>query len=418
MKTNKSINRYIPEKVSDYIKQSDYKNKEHLIIICDMIYRVNNYKKQDIDYSNQFTDIPQNYFKDIITNPRYIKSAKDFLIDKGIIECDNIYSKIGGKALGYRFNNDYLSKLVKVVVKKPTITKKIIKNVNEKNNAVNDKYKKYKEYFLNNFSIDYKKAIKYLDNNLFKSLEYISPSYTSSLCGVNLEQKIKIINKYNHHFMAVSAINDGELFFRHNKTNGRIDTNLTNLKSELKQFISPKGLVQLDIVNSQPYFLSLLIPSLCGVNLEQDIIKFIDVTRKGKFYEFFQQQYNLQTGQFIDRKGIKDIMFCIFYSKNTSYKKEKRIFKMLFPNVLKIIENQKKNKHNQLAIQMQITESKMCIDTICQELDRNNIEYFTIHDAWLVDDKNINETKKIIQDCFDKEYKSIPKIDITNVNKK
>jgi len=53
----KSINRHIPEKAYDFIKQSNYKNKEHLYIILDMINRITIFHKQDKDYSNNFIDI-------------------------------------------------------------------------------------------------------------------------------------------------------------------------------------------------------------------------------------------------------------------------------------------------------------------------------------------------------------------------
>jgi hypothetical protein len=218
--------------------------------------------------------------------------------------------------------------------------------------------------------------------------------------------------------MAISAINDGDLFFRHNKTNGRIDTNLTNLKSELKQFISISGLVQLDISNSQPYILSLYLnSSLCGRILSDDFNKYKAWTEKGLFYENFNKEYFNRKGKILTRKEIKEIMFCIFYSKNNSYQKEKEIFKSIFPSVYDIIEKEKNIKHNQLAIKMQQLESEICIDIICQELDKEDIKYFTIHDAWLVDKLDEIKVKDIIEREFIKKYNSKPKIKVEKITK-
>ncbi len=407
------INRYIPEKAYLKIQECEYKNKDHLYIILDMINRITIFHKRETDYGNEFIDIPKNYFRDIIVDSTSLKETFNFLKQNRIIECDDIYSQIGGKALGYRISNEYFSKLTQVKVSKPTLTKKIISNVNKEKNRVNEKYHKYRNFFLGNFGIEYTKAINHLNIQL-----------NTCLCGRNsLKERIKAINKYNHQYMAISAINDGELFFRHNKTNGRIDTNLTNLKSELKQFISIPGLVQLDISNSQPYILSLH-PNLylCGrISIENDIKKYKLWTEKGVFYENFQREYFNQKGIVIPRKEIKDIMFGIYYSRNEyqnkygvtlkPYLKEKKIFQSIFPSVYSFIESQKKNKkHNQLAIELQKLESEICIDTICQELDKQNINYFTIHDAWLVDRFDEIKVKEIIENEFIKKYNSKPTI--------
>ena len=398
----KKINRYIPEKAYEELSKSDYKNKEHLYIILDMVNRITIFRKYDTDYSNKFVDIPSQYFKDIICDSKSLSNSMNYLKSNGILDCDGIYSKQKGKALGYRINDNYFSKLIKVEIEKKTLTKKIMSNVNKEKSMVNDIYKKYKSFFVSSFKINFEKAINYITTHYLNT----------PLCERKLEEKIKSINKYNHLYMAISAINDGDLFFRHNKTNGRIDTNLTNLKSELKQFISIPNLIQLDIVNSQPYILSLYLKSK-GI----DDSKFINWTQKGIFYENFEKEYYKQTGKTLSRKEIKEIMFCIFYSKNESYKKEKSVFKSIFPNEYEIIENEKRYKHNQLAIKMQRLESEICIDTICQELDKENIKYFTIHDAWIVDRFDELKVKKIVESEFMKKYNSMPKIKIENITK-
>ena len=146
----KKVKRYIPSKVYDKIQTLDFKNKEHLYIICDMLYRISIYKKENKDYSNEFIDIPKYYFRDIICDSGSLGNSISFLKENNIIECDNIYSKNRGKALGYRFNNELLSVIVPVEIENKPLSKKIIKNKNERNNLVNEKYKVYKEYYLNN----------------------------------------------------------------------------------------------------------------------------------------------------------------------------------------------------------------------------------------------------------------------------
>jgi hypothetical protein len=238
--------------------------------------------------------------------------------------------------------------------------------------------------------------------------------------GGNYNQEwTKLVNKYNHIFISLSAINDGDLYFRKNDTNGRIDTNLTSLKSEYKQFIiSKEPLYQIDIVNSQPFILSLYLNSsyVGGILDEKELLKYNDWTASGLFYEMFERTYFKNTGKTLTRKMIKDMMFCIFYSKNGSYNKEKSIFSNVFPTISKWIEKEKENKHNEFAIKLQKIESKICIDIISQELDNEDIEYYTIHDAWLIDKEDIQKTKNIIMNKFYKYFHRRPEMKIEKIN--
>jgi hypothetical protein len=408
------VKRYIPEKVYDKIQVLEYKNKEYLYIVCDMIYRSSIYKKEDKDYSNQYVDIPRYYFKDLVS--RYSEYI-EYVIGLGIIECDNTYSKIGGKALGYRFNDDYISKLISVEIEKEILTKKIIKNKNERNNAVNEKLHQYKNHFLSTFKIDYDNAIKHLDDWFYNS----TTNLNSLLCGAKLNPEwVKIVNKYNHIFISLSAINDGELYFRKNNTNGRIDTNLTSLKSEYKKFIIGKDLYQVDIINSQPFILYLYLNSLlCGAKLNEndkkELERYGDWTSSGLFYELFEKTYFNKTGKALNRKEIKNMMFCIFYSKNGSYRKEKNIFKTIFPFIMSYIEELKKEKHNEFAIKLQKIESKICIDKICNKLDLENIKYWTIHDAWLISYNDIKKVVNIIHNEFLNNFYRRPELKIEKI---
>ena len=410
------VKRYIPELVYEKVNQLNFKNKEHLYIICDMIIRQSIYKKQGDDYSNQFVDIPSYYFRDIITDFNYYNKAMKCLQDNKIIICDNLYSKLAGKALGYKFNDSLISKVISVELNSKPISKNIMLNRNKRLNLVADKYKLYKDHFIKTFGIDYENAIKWIDlwfKNENQSIYTILP-----LCSMFLDKNwVKSVNKYNALFISISAINDGELFFRKNQSNGRIDTNLTNLKSELKQFITIKDLRQVDIVNSQPFLLSLLILPLCSMFLEKnEVERYVLWVKSGKFYENFEREYFNKTEKILTRKQIKDMMFCIFYSKNGSYQKEKNIFNMLFPTIGKWITEQKKNKHNEFALKLQNIESSICIDCVCSKLDTLGIKYYTIHDAWLVDKNDANEVINVIEGCFNKMYKTSPKLKVDKIN--
>ncbi len=417
------IKRYIPEKVFDYIQKDGFKNKEHLYVICDMIYRIGIYRKTD--QIGGFVDIPCHYFQDIITKKSSYKAAMAYLSDSGILLCDQVASKEKGKAFGYKFTDPFQSKLVAVNISKGSLGSRIISNINSKNNFVNSKYSKYKSNFLQNFKIDYESAKAFIDQWYDEQLEQLQPHpSTSPYVGTFLKDWRRITHQYNSYFISLSAIQDGDLFFRKNKTNGRIDTNLTSLKAELKQFII-QDLWQIDIVNSQPFFLLLDIlthtPSstspYVGTFLKE-VEKYESWVSQGLFYEKFEYQYLIHHQKSVTRREIKNMLFCIFYSQNNSYLPLKKVFASIFPNIMEYIHQRKSRKHNELAIQMQRLESDMCIETICEQLDINNILYYTIHDAWLVNQEDVQRTIEIIEEYFDKIYQKHPKLDIQNVKEK
>lgn len=404
----KQLKRYIPYLVDEFINKSDYKQREHLYVICDMLNRIKVHIKKD--KISDFIDIPAYYFTEIIKDKNNYQEAKNWLIDNKIIQCDGLYSKDGGKALGYKFSDEFNSKLTNVAITKPTLFKRITKNINEEKVSTDISIKSNKEYLINNLKIDYNNAITYIDNLYNKEIQIANTH----------KQKIDCINRYNSYFMSISAINDGYLFMRKNKTNGRVDSNLTSLKKELKQFIYPKNLYQIDIVNSQPFFLYFLIErSDKEIKPNKDEMeKYLHWCRTGKFYENFYLEYNLTTGKTLDRPQVKKIIYTILFGHNECQwaKPSNDVFKFIFPSIFKFVSDYKKEKHNKLAIDLQKLESSLCIDVIVPMLNIAGVSHFTIHDAWLVDSTLRETAKNIVSEAFYKTMGTEPKLEETKIN--
>jgi len=266
-------------------------------------------------------------------------------------------------------------------------------------------------------------------------------------------------NKYKY-FAAVNSFQDKRfLYFKRNRTNNRLDTNLTNLKSELRQFIIG-DFVSIDLKNSQPFFLNLLInlilnindkdcPLCChfesinpsevfGVRAIQKIInahrnlkssdlvsfkQFEAATINGNFYEIFGAKYdgNLQ------RDDIKDILFKVMFSQNLyhknykpiiPYKKEKEIFQSVFPFVYDVIHVLKEKKHNLLAVTLQKMESQLFIDDIARELVYSGIIPLTIHDSIIVEEQAQESAVEVINNIFYNQCGVTPTFHINNLKNK
>lgn len=422
----KTIKRYVPESVVQQIQSLNYKCNDHLYIICDMLERAKLYRKNDKNCTQQFVDIPTIYFTNIITKRKSFYQAKNFLIQNNIIECDGQYSKDGGKALGYRFNATFVSKLMAVEIAKVSLFKKITTNVNKANNSVKELLKENKEHFLNTFQIDFAKAERYIDKLYRQQIQKAN----------TFQEQIECIHRYNAYFMSISAINDGHLFFRQNDTNYRVDTNLTSLKSELRSFITTPNLCQLDIVNSQPLFLYFLIKRfvadktiinkslppysyLCCDFFRAEMSKYLNWCRTGNFYENFRMEYNLTTNKTLKHKDeVKPIVYTILFAPNNmkSAIQSTEVFRQIFPNITRFVSEYKKNNHKRLAIDLQRLESDMCITTIVPLLNTAGIKHYTVHDAWLCDTLDSYKAEMIIKEAFYKQYKVEPSIDKKKIN--
>lgn len=439
----KEICRYVPELAYDLINQTLETSKpcfkyekSSFYFIIDLFYRLPTYNK-NVKYTNEgLLRISSKYFSKYITKG-YAKYT-NWLIKNKIILCDKI--KKDDKAYGYKLCPYLESKIIKVKLSKlDNITKRIIDNYNKRkkyHKKLPDHIKKMKSFFKNNLKIDSIAAIKWLDEQLRNET-------------INLTE-------FNIYLLSIQAIEDQELYFKINSTNGRLDSNITNLKSELRQFIIG-DFKHIDCQNSQPLLINLVIdyikdksksnlntgnipkqdiPSL-GDKKEEILSKqlsakdlkylkfFPHISKKSlrefekfskntfgeDFYLTLQSDYQKLYGKEISRKEIKNILYKVFFSRNTSYGPEKAIFRKLYPTIYSIIYNLKKKQHNKFAICLQRIESEIFIQTICKELVAEGIIPLTIHDSIIVidphKDRALEIMKKVYMDFLNKQPKFV-----------
>ncbi len=98
----------------------------------------------------------------------------------------------------------------------------------------------------------------------------------------------------------------------------------------------------------------------------------------------------------------------IAYSKNKSYKNDKKVFKDAYPNIYKIIASYKAKNHSDFAIKLQKIESDIFIDKICRKLVEKEIIPFTIHDAIIVKKEYKEITLKIMKSVFEDALGVVP----------
>ena len=449
MKKHKPIILFCPASVLDVINQNVNKNIEYYVYIIHYILK----KPANDKRYKDFVPIDKKKLNSLFNclPDRYVK----FLEKYELIESDKKYIP-KKKALYYRINPKHKSNLVLFELQPDKILfKGIINSIkNQKSNFSKLEPHLYKmANELMNVGFDIKNALKWL--NTIPN-EDKKPYYSIS---INLF--------YDKRFR----------YFKRNITNNRLDTNLTNLKKEFRQFI--KGnYVSIDLKNSQPFLLSILIQKITDIlqyfylkNIEinlktideilnnkhlplclkldlQTLVKHFDL-KAFKLLLLIRKKYNLfyftnlslfkkwvVSGIFYDefiqkfdgnlsRDEAKQIMFEVLFSQTKTYKnhkliipyqREKKIFADVFPVIFEIIEALKEKQHNKLAIYLQKLESNLFIDITAKELVKNGIVPFTIHDSFLIPAKSKDEALNIIKTVFEKEIGIIPAFSIEKLH--
>ena len=369
---------------------------------------------------------------------RYINLLKKY----DILISDNSYEP-GVKSLKYKLNEKFINKVFELDIPKDSkLSKRLLKKQRlEKSNYCKlDPHLRIMQKEFMKLNFNYGGAYKWIEQN------------------AKPEQKLSYRTVLNQ-------IEDKRFrYFKRNKTNKRLDTNLTNLLTELRPFIIG-DYVSIDLKNSQPFILGILIdnilkskkvlkynkeiikdtyPPICyylslskvsqtfGIIALKRILKFsknneilindtyydfLNVTKKGTLYEFIIENYHKE----IKRKETKKMMFEVLFSRNKYYKngklkipfiQNKKIFASLFPLVSKVVEILKIKTYSDLPIYMQRMESFIFIDRISKELVNSDIVPLTIHDSVIVKAKDQVKTIEIMNNVFMKQIGVIPSFNI------
>lgn len=427
----KQVSRCVPELALKKLNESIVKDpplfkyeKEAFYFLLDLFYRIPAFNKQVRRTPDGSITISSLHLRAYITNG-YAKHI-NWLVKHQIILCDRI--KKTNKAYGYQLPKELESKIIRINIPGDTvIAKRIIENYNKRkkyHGKLPEHVKKMKNHFKHNMKVNLHAGLSWLENKL--------------------KEKQITENQYNVYLISLYAIEEKELFFKINDKNGRLDSNLTNLKSELRQFIVG-DFQHIDCQNSQPLIVNFITdfisksdsfhipgttpqpiyPSLGDESFKilkkelnnneleylkffpkfnsktlKEFIKYRSDTFEGDFYLAMQEHYEKLYGKHIDRKSIKQIIYKVFFSKNWQYREEKKVFKAMYPAIYSLIYNLKKEKHNRFALCLQRFESEIFIQRISKKLVEADIMPFTIHDSIIVIEKDQARTKEIMESVY------------------
>lgn len=432
--------RFVPTLAFDAIFKSDYKRKDDLYCILHTIYcKQNNYRNK-FDQYHTYIEIPQVTLMKTFSDKTNLSNGLKYLKENEIIDCIESYSN-GGEhktfalfSKKYRINQSYLGKHVEVEMQDKNINKKIMEMQIE-NRIFNERRLMFsKTNYYKNFKIDYNGAYEFLVKSAIGKLKVLGLNHNIFLSDIDLrdiveckndfiKNRIKfigirkqfndVINVFMSSHNKILSIKNDYLYFNRNKTNGRLDTNLTTLPTELRQFLKGNEvLYSIDIKNSQPFFFYCLLKqegtSVDGAELE----KYGDWVRNGLMYEFLAKEWELEFGQVRERKFFKGLTFKIFFSNLKSYQKEKMFFRNLFPTIMNFIDDTNRESNKILANKLTTIESTAIISIILPELGKKGIKPFTIHDSFVCNESEVEAILKTFNERIIEMYGIAPQLHI------
>ena len=247
------------------------------------------------------------------------------------------------------------------------------------NNKILPEIKKKVVLDLFTTSIDYDKALYYLNNT------------------------IQDPDSYNKNKYSVESIHDRHIFY-HFDDYGRVHTNFTILKSFIRKnclLINGEETAEIDISNSQPLFLAKIIKEE-GININKhEFAVFSYLVYHGKFYQFLMDNSDIK-----EKKECKELIYRTFFGRNTI--SIRNPFAKLFPSIFNFIADYKNSygDYRVLAYKLQNLESDFIFNKVIKTLSviDSDINVITIHDSIIVQSKFKQQVQNLMYNMLDIEF--------------
>lgn len=438
---------------------ADY--KEDALYFLHLIFRERIFKKRHWD---EFVPLKQAYLKQQM-HQLQVKPIIDGLTRAGLIECDGTYMT-GRKSFGYRLRQD-------------------LRCAEHERYPLSDKclLRRLKRWHDNGQDIEptvpvhvgLKRCFGLLTIDSSAALDDIDAFYESTrkaLKGDNTatRKRKKAQYKRNAERFAIDAWVNGETFF-HIDDYGRIHTNLANLSSRLRKYVSLQGepLYEIDLCNSQPLILACLMiqffksgkKSLSKnddeeFDFKKDLLRFLErlerrKARKATTHPSTTTPHNDDTSASLEQLNTKtpkvvpsnpstttphnddifgsvklhedSVEYIRLCQAGTLYEEtlsKKEFFKSIFgrqlpeilrkrfPSLVEVIGFAKHDDYRHLAHMLQRTESRIMILGAASRLIEKGKFVATIHDSLIVRKPDIKRAIRYIEEEFE-EWKVVPK---------
>ena len=384
---SEKLKKKVLELIIEYPPEINNFKRDKLLYFLSLITELPARNKRGAMHGNGYTLINATILKKYLRN---YKEYIDYLKHHMIVVCDCHFIP-GEKSFGYKISPEYVDKVKAAYIQNPELIRKLNKQKLE--NLKNLKKYKHLKFWFDDIGIDFSAAFEFI-NNLYamRVMNLEAREWDNSR-----DKYKEPIEQYNNALINLNYIKDGKIFFFVDEIAGRLHTNLTNMPSDLRNFITWKGqkLVSVDITNSQPYLSSILFrPSFyknyavgsdenlslfsfsggfsfsSAVELftssnvlgnltyvgcssvaptappplmltkppqltdQKDVVLFLDLVEKGQFYEYMKEVYSREWGEeYGTRKAVKAAIFLVLFTDNRFIGQEEAKGKRLFKKI-------------------------------------------------------------------------------------
>ena len=398
--------------------------------------------QEDLDNNSGFINV--NAQKLQATNHNY-KLYLEHLLKHRFLRTDMNYV-VGSKSKGFLINSykGFEATVKRIEISDFVIIKKKIREAKSHIQQFKETCKQYPhltKWFNEKLQIDVEGATQ--------KVAELFPEDLNAIRGTKKGHPSKWAKRYKAIY-SIHKFNKQDFYYGVDENVGRFHSNLTNIKKELRSYITYDGekLVNIDIKNSQPLMsillfkeefyknkgqlinlyniqtallllnnnksinkyssynssIIMLVKALKSID-KQEVSYYSDMVNSGEFYQ------KLSTILFpkaaFDKSRLKTLTFSVFFSKNRfigqPHAKDKRAFKKHFPEVYNIFRIIKKNNHRALAHILQRIESTLMIEKVVSRIasERPELPIFTIHDSITTTVGNEDYVKMIfIEEAF------------------
>lgn len=240
---------------------------------------------------------------------------------------------------------------------------------------------------------------KNIREKLVDDLKTISLDTSSAKLYLDSIREIITNVSYIKNMMSINHIETKDIYYKFDGY-GRMHTNYTTLKKHIrKNFIKIDGVTvnEVDIKNSQPFFLGLLMKEFYKeyTDIPYGIKSYIELVCNHLFYEDFIQKSNGNPNQ---RDKYKDITYKVFFGRNNETVNNK-LFRECYPDVFKFIVDykQRNGSYKSLSHKLQRMESEFIFNRVINEIMilYPHINLFTVHDSIVYPDIYRNEVEGV-----------------------
>ena len=287
----------------------------------------------------EYNNLLKVHMEAVLTNWRHVRR---WCLEQGHVECDGVYAK-GSKAFGYRFGANLRERTFRLV---PVTDRGIQRRVKARKIT--------------------KPLYQWLEDNLRRMTAEVPDRLSDD------------------DRQALQLVNDGGMVYNaEDESGGRFHSNLTNMRSDLRQHLRVDGkrLVQIDLKNSQPMSLVVRLDKAgveCG--------RYRQVCEEGNLYELLATKSGLtkeKTMAEARAEAKAELIQRVFFGRLGARSKVGSAFKREFGAAWNYVQEVKGRDHAELACLLQRTESDLVIRTVCEALRREHPGMFvaTIHDS-------------------------------------